>query len=106
MVTDFSGVQFDFAYMRKPVVYFHSQEVPQHYEEGTFFYETMGFGEICRTSEELVDVLCRYMQSDCVMPELYRKRADDFFAYSDQKNCERIYPELLKYTEAREKDRR
>lgn len=101
MVTDFSGVQFDFAYMRKPVVYLHHHDIPQHYEEGTFFYETMGFGEICRTNDELIDVLCTYMQNDCVMPEQYRKRADDFFAFSDNRNCERIYPIMLEHEQNR-----
>lgn len=103
MVTDFSGVQFDFAYMRKPVVYLHHNDIPQHYEEGTFHYTTMGFGEICRTNEELIDTLCRYMQNDCQMPELYRRRADDFFYYSDHQNCERIYPIMLEHTKNRQK---
>ncbi len=97
MVTDFSGVQFDFAYMRKPVIYLHHHDIPQHYEEGTFFYETMGFGEICHTNDELIDVLCEYMKNDCRMPDLYRERADDFFAYSDNRNCERIYPIMLEH---------
>ena len=97
MVTDYSGVQFDFAYMRKPVVYLHHNDIPQHYEEGTFFYDTMGFGEICHTNDELIETLCRYMENDCRMPELYRKRVDDFFAFSDNRNCERIYPVLLEH---------
>lgn len=103
MVTDFSGVQFDFAYMRKPVIYLHHHDIPQHYEEGTFFYDTMGFGEICHTNDELIQVLCRYMEHDCVMPELYRKRADDFFAYSDHNNCARIYPIMLEHEKNRER---
>ena len=101
MVTDFSGVQFDFAYMRKPVVYLHHQDIPQHYEEGTFHYTTMGFGEICRTNDELIDVLCRYMENGCKMPQMYRERADDFFEFSDNKNCERIYPIMLDYEKKR-----
>ena len=103
MVTDFSGVQFDFAYMRKPVVYLHHHDIPQHYEEGTFHYDTMGFGEICHTNEELIDVLCEYMKNDCVMPEIYRKRADDFFAFSDNNNCERIYPIMLEHERNRDR---
>lgn len=95
MVTDFSGVQFDFAYMRKPVVYLHHDDIPQHYEEGTFYYDTMAFGEICHTNDELIDVLCEYMKNGCKMPEIYRKRADDFFEFSDNRNCERIYPVML-----------
>lgn len=101
MVTDFSGVQFDFAYMRKPVIYLHHHDIPQHYEEGTFFYDTMGFGEICHTNDELIDVLCRYMENDCKMPDLYRRRADDFFEYSDNNNCARIYPIMLEHEKNR-----
>lgn len=98
MVSDYSGVQFDFAYMRKPVVYLHHNDIPQHYEEGTFHYDTMSFGEICHTNEELIDVLIQYMERDCEMPEFYRRRADDFFAFSDHDNCARIYPIMLEYT--------
>lgn len=97
MVTDFSGVQFDFAYMRKPLVYLHHKDIPQHYEEGTFIYDTMAFGEICHDNDELIDVLCEYMASGCVMKEKYVKRADDFFAFSDHDNCKRIYNEMTKY---------
>lgn len=101
MVTDFSGVQFDFAYMRKPVVYLHHESIPEHYEEGTFFYPTMGFGEICHTNDELIDVLCRYMKNGCRMPDKYRARADDFFAFSDHNNCARIYDVMLRHEQSR-----
>ena len=97
MVTDFSGVQFDFAYMRKPVLYLHSDEIPSHYEEGTFFYDTMAFGEIAHNIRELVDLLIEYMEQDCVMKEEYRRRADDFFAFHDQNNCRRVYDVMLQY---------
>lgn len=91
MVTDYSGVQFDFAYMRKPVVYYHPDALPPHYEEGGLIYETMGFGPICKDNEQLVDTLCEYMEDQCRTKEEYVKRADDFFAFDDHNNCERIY---------------
>lgn len=97
MVTDYSGVQFDFAYMRKPLVYLHHREIPQHYEEGTFHYDTMAFGEICHDNEELIGMLCDYMEHDCRMKPEYVKRADDFFAFRDHKNCERIYQVMIEY---------
>lgn len=97
MVTDFSGVQFDFAYMRKPLVYLHHKDIPQHYEEGTFHYDTMAFGEICHDNDELVDLLCEYMKNGCQMKDEYRRRADDFFAFNDHNNCKRIYEEMIKY---------
>lgn len=97
MVTDFSGVQFDFAYMRKPLVYLHHRDIPQHYEEGTFHYDTMAFGEICHDNDELVDLLCEYMANGCRMKDEYRRRADDFFAFDDHNNCKRIYEEMIHY---------
>jgi CDP-glycerol glycerophosphotransferase (TagB/SpsB family) len=97
MVTDFSGIQFDFAYMRKPLVYLHHRDIPQHYEEGTFFYDTMAFGEIAHDNDELIDLLCEYMESGCKMKEEYVKRADDFFYYNDRNNCERIYNTMIQY---------
>lgn len=99
MVTDFSGIQFDFAYMRKPLVYLHHKDIPQHYEEGTFHYDTMAFGEICHDNDELIHTLIEYMQNDCKMKPEYVKRADDFFYYRDHNNCERIYKEMIDYQE-------
>ena len=99
MVTDFSGIQFDFAYMRKPVIYLHHKDIPQHYEEGTFFYDTMGFGEICHDNDELIDLLIDYMRTGCHMKEEYVRRADDFFYYDDHENCKRIYETMVEYQE-------
>ena len=101
MVTDYSGVQFDFAYMRKVLVYYHPDELPPHYEEGGLKYDTMGFGPICKNNQEIVDTLCKYMDNNCVTEEKYIKRADDFFAFNDHNNCERIYNEVKKYMDER-----
>lgn len=97
MLTDYSGVQFDFAYMRKPVVYYHPPELPPHYKEGGFFYDSMGFGEICTEHEGMVSCLCEYMENGCQMKPFYRDRADDFFAYSDLDSCKRIYDDMTEY---------
>lgn len=101
MVTDYSGIQYDFAYMRKPIIYFHPDELPAQYEDGGINYETMGFGPICKKSEELVELLCEYMDNECKTEEKYIKRADDFFAFDDHNNCERIYNEIKKYMDER-----
>lgn len=106
MVTDYSGVQFDFAYMKKPLVYFHPSQLPAHYEDGGFFYDTMGFGEICTESEQLVDLLCEYMENNCQMKEKYIKRVEDFYEFDDHNNCERIYKEILSYQQQINKDKK
>lgn len=103
MVTDYSGVQFDFAYMKKPVVYFHPPELPPHYKEGGFFYETMGFGEICKYTDELVDVLCSYIENNCASKEKYLERINDFYAFDDLNSCERIYNDVIEYQKSNNK---
>lgn len=97
MVTDYSGIQFDFAYMRKPLVYYHPSSLEAHYEEGTFHYDTMAFGEIVRDMDELIELLISYMKDGCVMKELYRRRADDFFEFNDRENSKRVYDELISF---------
>lgn len=101
MVTDYSGVQFDFAYMRKPIVYYHPDELPPHYDTGELNYQTMGFGPICKNNEEIVTTLCNYMEKNCEIEEEYVKRADDFFAYNDYNNCERIFNTIQEYMKER-----
>ena len=106
MVTDYSGVQFDFAFMKKPLVYFHPSQLPAHYEDGGFFYDTMGFGEICTESDELVDTLCDYMENNCQMKPKYIERVEDFYQFNDDhNNCERIYQEIMNYQEQVNKDK-
>jgi CDP-glycerol glycerophosphotransferase (TagB/SpsB family) len=97
MVTDFSGVQYDFAYMGKPVVYFHPDEVPSNYRHGAMDYETMGFGEIATTTRELVTLMCDYMRRDCAVPDLYKARIDSFFEYRDDCNRARILADLMSH---------
>lgn len=97
MVTDYSGVQFDFAYMYKPIVYFHPEELPPSYEEGAYKYETMSLGEIVKESDKLVDTLCEYMKNDCKIKPEYEKRIDKFFKYHDYNNCKRIYDDIMEF---------
>lgn len=95
MVTDFSGIQFDFAYMRKPILYYHPTALPSHFDESPFYsYERDAFGPIIDNHEELVNQLCEYMKNGCKIKAEYKARGDKFFAYSDFGNCERIYEEI------------
>ncbi|MCD7808451.1 MAG: CDP-glycerol glycerophosphotransferase family protein, partial [Erysipelotrichaceae bacterium] len=95
MVTDYSGVQFDFAYQKKPILYYHPDRLPPQYDESCFKYDTMGFGPILESHTEIVDSLCEYMKNQCQMKEEYITRVDEFFAYSDFNNSERIYENVI-----------
>lgn len=95
MLTDYSGIQFDFAYMKKPVLYYHPKELPAQFGEAVYKYETMGFGPIITEYDKMIEELCAYMENECKMIEKYVKRVEDFFAYTDHNNCKRIY-EIVK----------
>lgn len=97
MVTDYSGVQFDFAYMRKPIIYYHPDTLPPQYDEGGLNYSTMGFGPVCKNHQDIVDTLCSHIENECQLEPLYRERANDFFAFSDHDNCKRIFEAVEHY---------
>lgn len=101
MVTDYSGIHYDFGYMRKPVIYYQPKEVPMRFEEGGMKFATMGFGPVCTEYEHAVKLICEYIENNCKMPEEYKRRADDFFAFDDYNNCARIYSAVAEWTERR-----
>lgn len=99
LVTDYSSAAFDYALCDTPIVYAQFDEDSfyhmQNYEKGYFDYETMGFGPVCYDYESTVNAIIQAIENNCVMEEQYQNRVDDFFAYRDGKNCERIYQEIL-----------
>jgi hypothetical protein len=91
LVTDYSGIQFDFAYMKKPVVYFQPSELPPSYKDAIFRYEEHAFGPIAASTDELVREINSLMLANQSMSGLFVARVDQFFLFSDRNNCERIY---------------
>lgn len=94
LVTDYSSVYFDFAYMRKPVVYFQFDREKffhQHYNQGYFSFPDMGFGPVTETVNSTVDSIIQGAERKFLPTDMYRKRMEAFFPLCDQKNCERIY---------------
>ena len=100
VVTDYSSAVFDFAYLRKPVIYaqFDKEQFfsgAHTLKSGYFDYSRDGFGEVTDSLEETVDLLIAYMENNCQMKEEYRRRADAFFAFNDQNNCQRVFEKLI-----------
>lgn len=98
LVTDYSSVFFDFAYMHKPVVYAHFDKAEyreKHYKEGMFVYERDGFGPVCGDLQTVVAETKAIVQNNCGLTETYKKRVEDFFIPYDNHNCERVYDAIL-----------
>ena len=97
LITDYSSVIFDFAYLKKPIIHYHFDDENYHFdlEDSYFDYHTMGFGKVVSQEEELVDEIQRILLNDCKMDEAYKKRVDDFFEFNDRNNCKRVYDFIL-----------
>ena len=100
LVTDFSSVAIDFAYLGKPVVYtqFDKEKFfsTHSYIEGYYDYEKDGFGPVCYDRASAVESMIKLIESDCAEPDIFKERVEGFFAYHDTHNCRRIYEEVSK----------
>lgn len=98
MITDYSSVFFDFAYMKKPVIYYQFDEDKYrklHYQKAYFDYRDNGFGRVCINKNEAIDNLKEIIDNNYKIDDVYLKRVNDFFPLYDQKNCERIYEGII-----------
>lgn len=98
LITDYSSVYFDFAYMRKPVLYFqfdYKEYREKHLSEGYFNYENDGFGPICKTVEELTEKTKYYIETHFQNDLQYYKRCAEFFQNQDQENSKRVYEFII-----------
>ena len=98
LITDFSSVAFDFAYLKKPLIYYHYDIDEFHFDldEAYFKYDTMGFGPIVQTPYDLKSHIIDLVDNECQMDDLYKSRVDDFFEYTDKNNCRRVLDEIKK----------
>ena len=94
LVTDYSSVAMDVAYLNKPVVYYqfdYEQFRKWHLEEGYFSYENDGFGPVRYNLKDAIDSVESYAKNNFKLEAKYQKRIDNFFDLRDKKNCERTY---------------
>lgn len=95
LITDYSSVTYDFAYMYKPLLYYQFDlemfEENQYAQGENFCYEKNGFGEIVFLEDDLVDKIIESYNNKFIMEQKFIDRVNAFFIYHDKKNCERIF---------------
>lgn len=100
LISDYSSVPFDFAYLKKPVIYTHFDKekfFKNHiYTEGYFVYEKNGLGPVIYNYEDTVNKIIEYINNDCKLDEVYEKRIEKFYKYHDKNNSKRVYEEIKK----------
>lgn len=106
MITDFSSIIFDVAYLMKPIISY--QFDPEEYfsgehtmKPGYFDEQRDGLGPVFTEHKALVDATISYLARDCALEEKYAHRIKQFFSHMDQKNCERIYQNVMQETQGK-----
>lgn len=102
MITDFSSVFTDFAYMKKPLIYYQYDKedfilkhIGSDLDASYFDFEEDGFGEVINEETSLIKTIESYIKSEYKVKSKYLKRINNFFVLNDDKNCERIYNEIM-----------
>lgn len=100
LITDYSSIMFDFAYLKKASVYtqfdydkFFSSHI---YTKGYFDYEQDGFGTVTYNYDDTINEVIRNIENDCKLDSKYDKRIDKFYKYTDKNNCKRVYDDIKK----------
>lgn len=99
MITDFSSVIFDFAFLYKRTAYFQfdlEEYRKGQYKQGYFHYDKDGFGPICTNKAKLIDEIRNAISNNFEIEKKYADRIDHTFAWRDGKNCERLFKILVK----------
>ncbi|EAK2318590.1 glycosyltransferase, partial [Campylobacter coli] len=95
MVTDYSSVAFEMAYLEKLILYYQFDKeeffTSHTYQKGYFDYKKNGFGLVLENEENLLKELEILLKNNCKPFGIYKDNIDSTFVFKDGKCCERIY---------------
>ncbi|MDH2444401.1 CDP-glycerol glycerophosphotransferase family protein [Amnibacterium sp. CER49] len=98
LVTDYSSMAFNAAYLERPVAYFQFDEreyIANHTEgPGYYDYRTDGFGPVATTADELVAGIESVLE-DADVRRRYAEVARRTFPVRDGRNSARVYDAIL-----------
>ncbi|SHG22789.1 CDP-glycerol glycerophosphotransferase, TagB/SpsB family [Jatrophihabitans endophyticus] len=111
LVTDYSSMGFEMAYIERPVVYFQFDQEDffdggHAYRRGTWRYETDGFGPVTTQADEAVAAVAAVMRRDGAAEPVYAERMRDTFPFRDGRCSQRTYDAIAAITKRMPYDER
>ncbi|CAM2076856.1 MAG: Teichoic acid biosynthesis protein B [uncultured Clostridium sp.] len=98
IITDYSSIAFDCAYMKKSLLYYQFDRVKynkEHFSNGYFNHKNDGFGPVVENENDLINYIEKYILG-IMDTNKYIQRCKEFFPIYDKKNCERNYEAIIK----------
>ncbi len=100
IITDYSSVAFDMAFLKKAVLYYQFDEATffsgiHSYQKGYFDYRRDGFGPVVTEEDALFRELEVILKNEGNPAPMYLERMEATFPFRDGKNCERVYQAIL-----------
>ena len=92
LITDYSSVFFDFAYLKKPIIFYqfdYDAFRKNQYGEGYFDYKHNKLGDWTESADGVAELLEEFIKRD--MEKKDKDAVDEYFPYTDSNNCERTY---------------
>lgn len=101
LITDYSSVSMDFAYMKKPLLYYqfdYEQFREGHHPEGYFSFKEDGLGPVCESVKKVIETLKQFYddKEGFVNKEKYLMRHQNYFDLYDTNNCQRNFEAIFK----------
>lgn len=93
LITDYSSIFFDFAYMKKPLIHYCFDKL-SHYKPGYFDFRKEGFGKVTSKEDEVIKLIDKYINDNFKLDNIYEDRINKTFNIRDNKNCERVFNEI------------
>lgn len=95
LITDYSSLHFDFATLRKPVIYFQFDQkefygVSHAYQKGIFDFQQYGFGPVKEEMSSLIETLKAFDKHGNSIFKSYSSRVDDIFLSSSGNSAIKI----------------
>lgn len=100
LITDYSSVHFDFAYMEKPVIYYQFDQDEfwnKQYKKSSFSAENDGFGPVCYEISGLIESIKLAFKNCFKLEGVYLNRMKRFYELHDTHNCDRVYKEIMNH---------
>lgn len=98
LITDYSSIFFDFAYMRKPLIYYqfdYDDFYGKHYKQSYFNHKENGFGPVVDNNIILIESISNCISSNFTLEKEYKDRIKSFFSIYDTNNSKRIFGSVI-----------